>query len=469
MDFQKTWDSFSFPFPFSELPLSLRNLFSQTFRFQPLRQLGTGYYRLSATKIARVLQSSLPNTKVYLRSHDSEPSIPGVFDLDFLVIKEKEIKEKDIWELRTDYFDLKRKFPVMGNITLAQTQDFKALQSAGLSDFLGFSQLQKFSNEGWKTQKAKERLEPPHSSRLALSIYYFERAQKYLIKSFLGNSSFYRLKFSKEIGRALFACSGERLGPIHSQNPSVLMAHAFYQIQQLAKLVNEKYSKEKVDFNVRFPMKNGARFSAEMINRSWIHKLKRGDTLFSAVRPSSAPMVLLTSEDLNLVSSVNLLSSFINLWPSCLQDSKEIPLLIPGRAFELMSLGWHWRKPYSHLGWAYPAQLEDSKWRLNCARGTSHRLKERILFERCLILGKMVSGSPEIAFKALKTFCRNLLILEVKENLPDSLLIENCQSKLPRTCEAFRMLVSQRNILSLQPLVKSALSVLNETADFKEE
>jgi hypothetical protein len=469
MDFQKTWDSFSFPFPFAELPLSLRNLFSQTFRFRPLKQLGTGYYRKSATRMARAIQGSLPKMKIYLRSQDFEHSIPGVFDIDFLVLKEKEIKEKEVWELRTEYFELKRKFPVMGKVTFAQSQDFKALQSAGLSEFLGFSELQKFMDDGWKTTKAKEVSQPQDSSRLALSIYYFERAQKYLIRSFLSNSSFNRLKFLKEIGRCLFTCSGEKLGLIHSQNPSVLMAHAFYQIQQLAKLANDNSENERANFKLLFPDKNGARFAAEMVNRSWIYKLKRGDALFASLRASSTPLILLPATDLNLVSSINLFSSFINLWPSFLQDSKEIPILIPSGAFELMSLGWHWRKTHAHLGWAYPAQLEDSHWRLNCVRGTYQRLKERVLFERCLILGKVVTGSPEFVFKAMRTFCRNVLILEAKENLPDSLLIERCQSSLPNTCEVFKMLISHKNILSLQPLVKAALIILSETEAIKEK
>lgn len=463
MDFQKNWDLFSFSFPFSEIPVSLRNLFSQTFRYQPLRHLGAGYYRASATRIAKVIQNTLPKTKVYLRGHDLEHLTPGVFDLDFLILKEKEIKEKEIWDLRTDYFDLKRKFPVIGNIALAQAQDFKALQLAGLADYLGFSDLKKMTSEGWKSKKTKETASLSYSSRLALSIYYFERAQKYLIKSHGGNSSFYRTKFSKEIGRALFVCSGEKLGPIQSQNPSVLMAHAYYQIQQLAKLAVEKTDKEKNDFRILFPEKKGARFSAEMINRSWIHKLKRGDQLLSSLRPSSAPLVLLPSENLNLVSSVNLLTSFINLWPAFLQESKEIPVLIPRGAFELMSLGWHWRKPYSHLGWSYPSQSESGKWHLQCAKGTHHRLKERVLFERCLILGKLVTGSPELAFKSLKTFCRNLLVLEAKENLSDALLVERCRESLPKTCEVFKLLLANRNVLNLQTLVKASLMVLNET------
>jgi hypothetical protein len=418
--------------------------------------------------MAQALQSSLPKTKIYLRGQDTDHSIPGVFDIDFLILKEKEIREKEIWDLRTEYFELKRKFPVMGKVTLAQTADFKALQSAGLSDYLGFSDLQKFTDEGWKAKKDTEISKTNYSSRLALSVYYFERAQKYLIKSFLSNSSFNRLKFSKEIGRALYTCSGEKLGPIQSQNPSILMAHAFYQIQQLAKLANEKSDREKIDFKILSPQKNGARFSAEVVNRSWIYKLKRGDALFASLRASSAPLILLPALDLNLVSSVNLLSSFINLWPSFLQDSKEIPLIIPSGAFELMSLGWHWRKTHTHLGWAYPAQLEDSHWRLNCGRGTYQRLKERVLFERCLILGKVVTGSPEVVFKAMKTFCRNILIFEAKENLSDSLLIERCQADLPKTCEVFEMLISHRNVLSLQPLVKAALAVLSETAAIKE-
>lgn len=468
MDFQKNWDLFSFPLPFSEIPVPLRNLFSQTFKFQPLKQIGAGYYRASATRIARSIQSSLPKTKVYLRGYDLEHSIPGVFDLDFLVLKEKEIKEKEIWDLRTDYFELKRKFPVMGNITFAQTQDFKALQSAGLTDFLGFSDLEKFTSEGWKSTKAREKFELSMPSRLALSLYYFERAQKFLIKSHAGSASFYRMKFLKEIGRTLLACSGEKLGLIQSQNPSVLMAHAFYQIQQLAKAVSDKTGKEKVDFRLIFPEKKGARFSAEIINRSWIYKLKKGDSIFASLRASSAPLILLPSQELNLVSSVNLISSYIHLWPAFLQDSKEIPLLIPAAAFELMGQGWHWRKAYSHLGWISPSQTENSKWLLHCGRGTHARLRERVLLDRCLILGKMVTSSPESAFKALKTFCRDLLILEAKENLSDSLLVENCQPNLPRTREVFRLLTGNRNVLNLQTLVKAALIVRNETVlDFE--
>jgi hypothetical protein len=61
------------------------------------------------------------------------------------------------------------------------------------------------------------------------------------------------------------------------------------------------------------------------------------------------------------------------------------------------------------------------------------------------------------------------LILEAKENLPDSLLIERCQSSLPNTCEVFKMLISHKNILSLQPLVKAALIILSETEAIKEK
>lgn len=110
MDFQKTWDSFSFPFPFTELPLSLRNLFSQTFRFQPLKQLGTGYYRKSAKRMAQALQSALPKMKIYLRGQDADQSIPGVFDIDFLILKEKEIREKEIWDFELSFLNSKESF-----------------------------------------------------------------------------------------------------------------------------------------------------------------------------------------------------------------------------------------------------------------------------------------------------------------------------------------------------------------------
>ncbi len=465
MDFEKNHESFLFP----EFPISIRNLFSQTFRFQPLRQLGAGYYRMSSIKIARILQGSVPSSKVYLLGEDIEQSIPGVFDQDFLLVKEKEVREKEIWDLRTDYFELKRKFPLIGEVLFTRLQDFREFQMAGSAAFVGFSELKKFSENRWKIKKAKENLSQSPLSQLALSLYYFEKAQKYLIKSFLGNSSFYRARFIKEVGRTLFACSGERLDSLQSQSPSVLMAHAFYQIQQLANLANQDKPKNKIDFKINFPEKNGARFSSEMLNRSWIHKLKKTDPIFSVLRGSSAPLILIPSADINLVTAVNLFSGFVNLLPALLQDSKDIPLLIPAAAFEMMSLGWHWGKPFSHLSWICPAQLNDSKWRAACARASFQRLKERALLERNLILGKMISQSPETVSKALKTLSRILLVLEARENLADSILIEKCQSKLPKTSEVFKMLTTSKNILSLQTLIRAALTVLNEVPSLATE
>lgn len=464
MDFQKNWDLFSFPFVFPEIPVSLRNLFSQTFRFQPLRQLGAGYYRISASKIARTIQTAVPKSKIYFHGEDLDHSIPGVFDLDFLVLKEREISEKEIWELRSDYFELKRKFPVIGKITFSRNQDFKELQTSGLANLIGFLELKVFSDEGWKSTKLKEVFESIYSSRLALGVYYYQRAQEELIKSFRGNSSFYRAKFFKEIGRAFWVCSGENLSSLQNQSPAILMAHLFYQLQQLADLSNPKVSQEKSDFKILFPEKNGSRFSTEMLNRSWIHKLKRGDSVFASLRASSAPLILIPPSDLNLVSSINLFSGFINLWPPFLQEAKEVPRLIPSKVFEKMSLGWHWGKPFSHLSWACPDQFDDKSWRAECGRATLHRLKERVLLERNLILGKMVTDSPETAFKSLKRLCRNLLVIQANENLPDLLLAERCRKSLPKTSEIFTVLISNKNILSLETVVKASLAVLKETS-----
>jgi hypothetical protein len=354
---------------------------------------------------------------------------------------------------------------VIGKITFSRTQDFKELQTSGLATLTGFSDLKIFSEDGWKPAKLKEGSEPNYSSRLALGVYYYQRAQEELIKSFLGNSSFYRARFFKEIGRAFWVGSGENLSSLQNQSPPILMAHLFYQLQRLAEFADPKLSQEKSDFKILFPDKNGARFSIEMLNRSWIYKLKRGDSLFASLRATSAPMTLIPSSDLNLVSSINLFSSFINLWPAFLQDAKEVPRLIPSKVFEKMALGWHWGKPFSHLSWACPAQVEDKNWRAECGRATLQRLKERVLLERNLILGKMVTGSPETAFKSLKRLCRNLLVIQANENLPDLVLAERCQKELPKTSETFTLLTANKNILSLETLVKASLAVLKETTN----
>lgn len=446
----------------SELPASVRNLFYQSFKFQPLRQIGSGYYRLASKKIASGLQNSIPSAKVFLLNPYENSVALGAYDLDFLAVKEKEFKEKTIWELRADYFHLKRRFPILGRVLLTQTQFLKSLSHSDCAASVVFVRRKRYQDGKWKSKKEWEKPIVNPLSRLALSISSFDKAQQYLIKSYRSRSSFYRARFYEEIHQSLYLSSGEKLGSSDLQTPALLLAHAFFHIQELAKKVSVPKIDKRTNFRFNFDTKSGARFSAEMLNRSWLDRLKKMDSGFASFRATPASLMLSCSTDLGLISVVNLFSGLVNFLPSLAEEVEELPLLLPDKAFEAMAQGWHWSKPLAHLSWAYPAQAENEEWLKACSEGTLFRLRERIFLETNLILGRLVSHSPEAVQKELRKLTAQILLLKSQENLPEAILRKQMRNVLPNTVEANEWVSRDREIVNLKSLVPLTLQVLKE-------
>ena len=102
MDYEKPWN----PSSNLQFPIAIRNIVYQTFRFRPLKKLGHTYYQMTAKKIGKVLQSIASSSKVFLTGAEEELFIPGISELNFLIVKDREIREREIWDLRTEYFDI---------------------------------------------------------------------------------------------------------------------------------------------------------------------------------------------------------------------------------------------------------------------------------------------------------------------------------------------------------------------------
>ncbi|MFM8313605.1 MAG: hypothetical protein ACKOA8_04910, partial [Deltaproteobacteria bacterium] len=167
--------------------------------------------------------------------------------------------------------------------------------------------------------------------------------------------------------------------------------------------------------------------------------------------------------ELNLVTVVNLFSSLVNYLPSLLGNKEELPLLLPANAFELMALGWHWDESLIHLSWSYPSQNEDLKWLTECGSSTYWQLKERVSLERNLILGSLVSESPQAVEKRLKIWTRNLLHLKLKSNDLEDL--SQCpQMDLTQTKKAWTVLNQKNPVLNLKDLLELTLNILREVS-----
>jgi hypothetical protein len=459
MDFEKNWEISSA----SQLPTTIQNLFFQTFRFQPLRKLSHTYYLRTSSGVALTLQNSIPQSSVFLWQRDRDSYVPGVSQLDFLLVKEKEITEKEIWDLRTDYFELKSKVPVLGSIILTQSRTLNSLERTDNATSHWFYHRKRFVEGKWKVRKNENFPLSQPLSRLALAVFHFSNSQKFLLKATRGNSSFYLANFYREVGRALFSASGEKLESLTNHSPPVLMAHVFFQLQTLSYFPWDGSRASRKDFKLEFPERNGARFSAEILNRSWLEKLKRMDSQFSQFRATYCPFILTPQSELNWISLVNLFSAFYQSLPSLGRDLQEVPLLLPEQVFEVMSVGWHWGESLEHLSWVRPAQLEDSAWVMECERATFLRLKERVKLERNLILGKLISSSPDAVQKALTQLAWGVLTLKAKQNLADPLLVERTQKDLPETSRVFRSLSIQPSVQNLQALLRGTLATLRES------
>ena len=447
----------------SEIPLSIRNIFYQTFKFQPLRQLGAGYYTLASKKIASVFQSSVASGKVFLLNPQENVENLGAFDLEFLISKEREFKEKEVWDLRADYFELKRKFPVLGRVSLTQSSVFKEFLATNFASTLYFNQRKKFSDGKWKIPKKVKEPNFDLLSRLALAIRCYGLAQHYLLQSHSEKLGVFRAKFYQEAHRALYLASGEKTESFEVQSPAFLLAHVFFQIHHLSDLCLKQGVRRSDEFEVHFLSKSGNRFSAEMLNRSWIDKLKKIDNGFAAFRATSSEGVITPTHELNLVTVVNLFSSLVNYLPSLLGNKEELPLLLPANAFELMALGWHWDESLIHLSWSYPSQNEDLKWLTECGSSTYWQLKERVSLERNLILGSLVSESPQAVEKRLKIWTRNLLHLKLKSNDLEDL--SQCpQRDLTQTKKAWTVLNQKNPVLNLKDLLELTLNILREVS-----
>ncbi len=458
MDYEKPWN----PSSNLQFPIAIRNIVYQTFRFRPLKKLGHTYYQMTAKKIGKVLQSIASSSKVFLTGAEEELFIPGISELNFLIVKDREIREREIWDLRTEYFEIKRKFPMMGDLNVTCSSDLKRLESSASASSNWFSDRKKLSHDNWKSSKPKESIPAQLSSQLALSVHYFSKAQKYLISSRRKSSAFYRIQFLKYIGRTLFLCSGENLESLNLQTPAVLMAHAYYQIQQLAERAHEEQRPNKLDFKLNFREKKGARFGAEILNRGWVYKLRKIEPSFTMLRASSCPLVLVPQSNLTLVSAVNIFSHFVALFSSFDEEPKEVPLIVSPATFDLLSSGWHWGNTFSHLNWAYPAQVEDNDWLKHCRFASHYRLKESLLLGRNLIIGNLISQSPENIHRTLKDFTRLSLIAKAKENLSDLDLINKFEQQYPNTTQLFELLIKKQRPINLQSLVRGTLNVLKE-------
>lgn len=454
----------------SQISAPVRNLFYQSFRFHPLRQLGSGYYRLAGQKIAARFQKVMPKSKLFLLNPVDNALMLGAYDLDFLIVKEKEISEKQVWELRADYFHLKRRFPVLGRVSLTQSHLLKRLSHSDCAASVVFSRRKRYQDGKWKSKKEWEKPIINPLSRLALSISNFDKAQHSLVKSSLSHSSFYRARFYQEIHESLYLSSGERLGGDELQPPALLLAHAFYQIQELAnKLSLPRKKGEPQNFKLNFELKNGLRFAAETINRTWLEKLKKINPTFNGFRATPASLILSSSTDLGLIAVMNMFADFVNYLPALGSESEELPILLPGKAFDFMALGWHWSKPLSHLNWAYPAQLENEDWVKDCSEATSFRVRERLLLESNLILGKLISHSPEGVQKALRNLTEKMLLMKAKENLPENHLRKQLKDCLPHTLETHEWVRKEKAILNLKTLVPLAIKTVKEIPLILEE
>lgn len=367
------------------IPIGVRSFIYRLSKTGALEGIGSSYYRWAALKIARAFYHFHDVHSIYLIGGGLTRCVPGISDLDFIVVVEPAYEEAFLRQFRQILKRQRRLYPVLGEVHVMRPDawtKFKNSQNAYSEWFIG---RHRFLEDEWKPEKVSFKATPSLETRLALSLLHYWKAHGYLVRSKEEYPEYFQSHFQREISKAIDFSIGTSLKIRRDLPFEALIQNAIQRIEKSAVAILSSQT-ETPPLVLKIKEKGGERFALEIQQRRWFDALRNASVVGDSIEMTPVPGVMLFNRGNE---------SLIKKFYSALSGFSSPPLLLGPKGVELVRRGLGWGAPGDHLNWFSPADREDFLFLRSVSQLSYLSIRERFSLNVALFRGKIVSVPME--------------------------------------------------------------------------
>lgn len=407
----------------TRIPIALRSLIYRSFRREPLHTLGISYYTYWSKKLGLKLQAHFPQADILWTGGAIERCVPGVSDLDFVVLAEEEDWDETVLSSLKKEIKPQPYLP-LGEIHLVSPKLWKLFWQSPPAAALWFSSQRVLSDDKWVRLLKNENRLPRTASRVAIALHHYCRAVDYLSKATGSEKLFYRAGFIREITKTLAYAKGEGVNRLQKGSEELLLSQGFLALRAAAFQALGELKASTKKFSRRGDP--ALRFATEMLHR----RLERGLRSYPSLNLRSGSVPRLFAWAYQGTGLVSTFEKYVEYVKAHEASPEGYAYLVSPEVYEICLLGWNWGSLEDSVRFLPVDREEDEEWLSLFEAQLELRAKERALLELVTLPGNLLFQLPEEKMTKLEAFSESLRFLAIEEESILSPLVEAVRTQV---------------------------------------